>query len=109
MGNSRNSLLGVVALGAAAYLFRNKDSRDKVMNQIRSLVTPETRDNIMNKIQSFAGNDTNSSTEKQKPASEISAKPNDQALSTAETMNQQTKKFVDSNNDKEITDVHLSK
>lgn len=109
MGKSKNSLLGVIALGTAAYLFRNKASRDKVVNQIQSLVTPENRGKIMNQIRSFTGAGANSSTENQKNTSDVSGKPNAQALSTAETMNEQTAKHQDSNHEAKITEINVSK
>jgi len=109
MRNSKNSLLGVIALGTAAYLFRNKASRDKVMNQIQSLVTPENREKVMNQIRSFTGTNANSSTENQKNTGEVSGKPNAQAMSTAETMNEQTSKHLDSNKEGKITEVNVSK
>ncbi|RFU65275.1 hypothetical protein [Peribacillus glennii] len=108
MAKSKNSLLGLAALGAAVYLFRNKASRDKVMNQVQSMVTPEMRDKIMNQVRSFTGNNTNTSTNSEKPSDQLSPEPNSQALTTAETINSQTEEKLGSQDKKEITEVKVS-
>ena len=56
-----NKLLGVVALGAAAYFMRNKETRDKTMNQIKSYVDPETVDKVKNAFQNMTKSTTDSS------------------------------------------------
>ncbi|CAH0346617.1 hypothetical protein [Bacillus sp. CECT 9360] len=107
MAKSKNSLLGFAVLGTAAYLFRNKESRDKVINKLQSVVTPETRQKIMDQVRTFTS--TNSSEEKQTPQSKGEAEPNSQALTTAETMNQQTEKFLDPEEKKEVTELNVTK
>ncbi|MDQ0219825.1 hypothetical protein ELQ35_16675 [Peribacillus cavernae] len=107
MAKSKNSLLGIAALGTAAYLFRNKSSRDKVMNKIQSLVTPERREKIMDQVRTFTG--TNSSTEKYTPQNNNEKEPNSQALSTADTMDQQTHKFLEPDKKDEVTEVKVTK
>ncbi|RFU60619.1 hypothetical protein [Bacillus sp. V59.32b] len=123
MAKSKNSLLGLAVLGTAAYLFRNKESRNKVVNKLQSVVTPETRDKVMNKLQSVVTPETrekikdqvrtftggNGSQGTQTPQSKDEAEPNSQALTTAETMNQQTEKFLEPEEKKEVTELNVTK
>jgi hypothetical protein len=46
----RNSIMGTVALGALAYMFRNKESRDKVMNKVKSTVGEDNINKIKSKL-----------------------------------------------------------
>jgi hypothetical protein len=57
MMKSRNTMIGTVALGAAAYLLRNKETRDKVMTQLQSLAKPENIEKIKNQFRSFSSQD----------------------------------------------------
>ncbi|PLS16077.1 hypothetical protein CVD28_18700 [Bacillus sp. M6-12] len=108
MRNSKNSLLGVVALGAAAYLFRNKESRDKVMNKVSSIVPQSARDTVMDKVRSFKGSNAGSTTIKHHTPGEFSA-PNSQALSTADTMNEQSERVQEKNSTGRIKEVQYTK
>ncbi|PLT35446.1 hypothetical protein [Bacillus sp. V5-8f] len=45
---NKNMMMGTLALGAAAYMLRNKESRDKVMTQVQSLAMPENIEKIKN-------------------------------------------------------------
>ncbi|WP_066073166.1 hypothetical protein [Neobacillus soli] len=48
-----NKIVGTLAIGGAAYLLRNKDSRTKAINQIKSIASPENIEEIKSKIQSL--------------------------------------------------------
>ncbi|MDF9759154.1 MULTISPECIES: hypothetical protein [Peribacillus] len=48
-----NKMIGTVLIGAAAFLMRNKKTREKTMNQIKSLATPETIDKVKSQLQSL--------------------------------------------------------
>ncbi|MGE7767793.1 hypothetical protein [Peribacillus sp. NPDC096540] len=48
-----NKMIGTVVIGAAAYLMRNKKTREKTMSQIKSLATPETIDKVKSQLQSL--------------------------------------------------------
>ena len=48
-----NKLLGVAALGAAAYFMRNKETREKTINQIKSYVDPQTVEKVKNTFQNM--------------------------------------------------------
>ncbi|WP_409304039.1 hypothetical protein [Peribacillus sp. SCS-155] len=106
MANSKNSLLGFALLGAAAYLFRNKESRDKVMNQIQSLVPQETRDKVKNQVRTLKDNVTGNAGKNSENVV-YPSQPNEQALTTAEQMNEQTGKFIDPNNKEGISEVEV--
>lgn len=49
----RNTILGTLAVGGAAYMLRNKESRSKVKNQFKSFSTSENFEKVKNKIQNF--------------------------------------------------------
>lgn len=108
MAKSKNSLLGLAVLGTAAYLFRNKESRDKVMNKLQSVVTPEMRGKIMEQVRTLTGGSGSQGTQTQQSRDE--AEPNSQALTTAETMNQQTEKFIEpEEKKKEVAELNVTK
>ncbi|MFD4931555.1 hypothetical protein ACFWMS_22050 [Peribacillus butanolivorans] len=46
-----NKMIGTVVIGAAAYLMRNKKTREKTMSQIKSLATPENIDKVKSQLQ----------------------------------------------------------
>ncbi|MCP1157365.1 hypothetical protein [Bacillus infantis] len=48
--SKRNSLTGVVALGALAYMFRNKESRDKVINKVKSTFGEDNISKVKSKL-----------------------------------------------------------
>lgn len=48
-----NKIVGTLAIGGAAYLLRNKDSRTKAINQIKSIASPENIEKIKSQIQSL--------------------------------------------------------
>ncbi|MDW7616790.1 hypothetical protein SC499_19240 [Peribacillus simplex] len=48
-----NKMIGTVLIGAAAFLMRNKKTREKTMSQIKSLATPETIDKVKSELQSL--------------------------------------------------------
>jgi hypothetical protein len=48
-----NKMLGTVLIGAAAFLMRNKKTREKTMTQIKTLATPETIDKVKSQFQSM--------------------------------------------------------
>ena len=48
-----NKMIGTVLVGAAAYLLRNKETREKTMSQIKSFANPETIDKVKSQLQSF--------------------------------------------------------
>lgn len=51
---NRNKLIGTLAIGGAAYMLRNKDSRAKVTNQLKSLATSENYQKIKNMVQNMS-------------------------------------------------------
>lgn len=48
-----NKVIGAVALGAAAYFMRNKETRAKTMDQLKSYMDPQTVEKVKTKIQDF--------------------------------------------------------
>ena len=48
-----NKIVGTIAIGGAAYLLRNKDSRTKAINQMRRIASPENIKKIKSQIQSL--------------------------------------------------------
>ncbi|WP_409299832.1 hypothetical protein [Peribacillus sp. SCS-155] len=48
---SRNAILGTFLVAIAAYLFRNKESRNKAKNMLISLVDSETTQTLENETQ----------------------------------------------------------
>jgi hypothetical protein len=48
-----NKIVGTLAIGGAAYLLRNKDSRTKAINQMKSIASPENIEKIKSQIQSL--------------------------------------------------------
>ncbi|PLT35118.1 hypothetical protein [Bacillus sp. V5-8f] len=106
MAKSKNSVLGLAALGAAVYLFRNKEARDKVFNQVQSMVSPEMRDKIMTQVRAFTGNSTVTKTEK--TSENMSPEPNSQALTTADTMKAQTEERLGSQDNDDIKEVKVT-
>lgn len=48
-----NKLIGAVAVGAAVYLMRNKETRAKTMDQLKSYIDPQTVEKIKGKLQDF--------------------------------------------------------
>ncbi|MGG4265671.1 hypothetical protein [Peribacillus simplex] len=48
-----NKMIGTVLIGAAAFLMRNKKTRERTMSQIKSLATPETIDKVKSQLQSI--------------------------------------------------------
>ncbi len=48
-----NKIVGTLAIGGAAYLLRNKDSRTKAINQLKSIATPENIEKVKTQIQSL--------------------------------------------------------
>ena len=54
-----NKMIGTVVIGAAAYLMRNKKTREKTMSQIKSLATPETIDKVKSQLQSLTKSKSN--------------------------------------------------
>ncbi|MEC2056241.1 hypothetical protein I6J18_01145 [Peribacillus psychrosaccharolyticus] len=49
-----NKMVGAVALGAAALLMRNKQTREKTMNTLKSYVDPQTIENVKSKFQNIS-------------------------------------------------------
>ena len=49
-----NKIFGTLAIGGAAYLMRNKESRTKVINQMKSIASPENIEKIKNQIRSLS-------------------------------------------------------
>lgn len=49
-----NKIVGTLAIGGAAYLLRNKDSRTKAINQMKSIASPENIEKIKSQIQSLS-------------------------------------------------------
>ncbi|QCJ44547.1 hypothetical protein FAY30_23105 [Bacillus sp. S3] len=49
-----NKIVGTLAIGGAAYLLRNKESRTKVINQIKSIASSENIDKIKDQIRSLS-------------------------------------------------------
>ncbi|RFU64924.1 hypothetical protein [Peribacillus glennii] len=47
---TKNKMIGTLAIGAATYMLRNKQSRDKVMTQIQSVATPENIEKLKNQL-----------------------------------------------------------
>ncbi|AOH56846.1 hypothetical protein ACQKGI_14545 [Peribacillus muralis] len=56
-----NKVIGTVVIGAAAYLMRNKKTREKTMSQIKSLATPETIEKVKSQLQSITKSKTSNS------------------------------------------------
>ncbi|QNU03006.1 hypothetical protein [Peribacillus butanolivorans] len=54
-----NKMIGTVVIGAAAYLMRNKKTREKTMSQIKSLATPENIDKVNSQLQSLTKSKSN--------------------------------------------------
>ncbi|AXN38518.1 hypothetical protein ACFWDG_02455 [Peribacillus sp. NPDC060186] len=54
-----NKMIGTVVIGAAAYLMRNKKTREKTMSQIKSLATPENIDKVKSQLQSLTKSKSN--------------------------------------------------
>lgn len=52
-------MIGTVVIGAAAYLMRNKKTREKTMSQIKSLATPENIDKVKSQLQSLTKSKSN--------------------------------------------------
>jgi hypothetical protein len=48
-----NKIVGTLAIGGAAYLLRNKDSRNKVINQMKTLASPEKIEKLKSQFQSM--------------------------------------------------------
>lgn len=67
-----NKIVGTLALGGAAYLLRNEESRTKVMNQLKSLASPENIEKIKNQIQSFSTQNTKENSDQSKLLESIS-------------------------------------
>ncbi|MFZ7945867.1 hypothetical protein [Neobacillus sp. 19] len=49
-----NKIVGTLAIGGAAYLLRNKESRTKVINQIKSIASSENIEKIKDQIRSLS-------------------------------------------------------
>ncbi|MED4229519.1 hypothetical protein [Neobacillus cucumis] len=49
-----NKIVGTLAIGGAAYLLRNKESRTKVINQMKSIASPENIEKIKNQLRSLS-------------------------------------------------------
>ena len=47
-----NKMLGTVLVGAAAYLMRNKESREKTMGQIKSMANSDMVNKVKSQLQS---------------------------------------------------------
>ncbi|RFU62956.1 hypothetical protein [Peribacillus glennii] len=47
-----NKIVGTIAIGGAAYLLWNKDSRTKAVNQLKSIASPEIIEKIKSQIPS---------------------------------------------------------
>jgi hypothetical protein len=62
----RNTILGTLAVGGAAYMLRNKESRSKVKNQFKSFSTSENFEKVKNKIQNLTQS-TSEGTANKKP------------------------------------------
>ncbi|KWW12612.1 MULTISPECIES: hypothetical protein [Bacillaceae] len=48
-----NKMIGTVVIGAAAFLMRNKKTREKTMSQIKSLATPEMIEKVKSQLHSI--------------------------------------------------------
>lgn len=57
-----NKMIGTVVLGAAAYLMRNKETREKTISQIKSIANPEMIDKVKSQLQSFTKSKSSNST-----------------------------------------------
>ncbi|MFZ7945870.1 hypothetical protein [Neobacillus sp. 19] len=49
-----NKIVGTLAIGGAAYLLRNKESRTKVINQVKNLASSENIEKIKNQVRSLS-------------------------------------------------------
>jgi hypothetical protein len=49
-----NKIVSTLAIGGAAYLLRNKESRSKVINQLKSIASPENIEKIKNQFRSLS-------------------------------------------------------
>jgi hypothetical protein len=59
---NRNKIIGTLAIGGAAYMLRNKDSRTKVKNQLRSFSTSENLQKIKNTFQTITNTNSKNAT-----------------------------------------------
>ena len=48
-----NKIVGTLAIGGAAYLLRNKDSRTKAINQMKTIACPENIEKLKSQFQSL--------------------------------------------------------
>ncbi|PLS03277.1 hypothetical protein [Neobacillus cucumis] len=48
-----NKIVGALAIGGAAYLLRNEESRTKVINQMKNIASPENIEKIKSQFQSL--------------------------------------------------------
>ena len=48
-----NKMIGTVLVGAAAYLMRNKESREKTMGQIKSMANSDMVNKVKSQLQSM--------------------------------------------------------
>jgi hypothetical protein len=86
---SQKTLLGIVVLGTAGYFLLNKASMDKIVNKVQSLITSKKHKFVVRHAKK-------------------ASKPNAQALSTAEAMKDQTKKYLDSNSGNKVKKIQVS-
>ncbi|MEH7419223.1 hypothetical protein V7266_28760 [Neobacillus drentensis] len=49
-----NKIVGTLAIGGAAYLLRNEESRTKVINQLKNIASPENIEKIKNQFRSMS-------------------------------------------------------
>lgn len=61
-----NKIVSTLAIGGAAYLLRNKESRSKVINQLKSIATPENIEKIKNQFRSMSNQTLKENSEQQK-------------------------------------------
>ncbi|WP_110928699.1 hypothetical protein [Bacillus massiliglaciei] len=53
-----NKMVGAVALGAAAFLMRNKKTREKTMSQLKSYMDPQMMEKVKGKFQNLSKSKT---------------------------------------------------
>ena len=56
-----NKMIGTVLVGAAAYLMRNKESREKTMGQIKSMANSDMVNKVKSQLQSMTKSKSSSS------------------------------------------------
>ena len=49
-----NKIVSTLAIGGAAYLLRNKDSRTKAITQMKSIASPENIEKVKNQFRSMS-------------------------------------------------------